>query len=221
MKITARINHEDQKLLQALLMRGVNAKMVRKGIIVELPASAPFTYWVLKEVGKAKLFIDVTEQGGGMTHTGDAVVVCGMSGKALRPYFIPRGGHLACGEHAFFAVPNTCVTVTGYRRDATIVIAEHRVVREDQIARITSKQLWVGEANEAEWKCPECHRVVFDDVMEGHTRADGEPCFGTPTHARLTLPNSFERFQSAAMAARAKADCYHCRHVHYAAAMSE
>jgi len=187
MKITARINGENQSLVDTLTQRGITAKLVKGGVIVELPArkkeswNDPDTYEVPAEVNGATLFLDVAEEGGGMTSTGSGTVVCGLSGKALRPYYVPRGGHLACGTHAYFSVPNAVVTVTGYRHDDNVTIEESRIVRDGgNVARIESKKLWSGELEE--------------------------------------LPETFSRFRAAAVAAREKSNCYHCRCVHFAEA---
>ena len=151
MKLVAKIQSEDQSIVDALTQRGITAKLVRGGVVVELPArkkesgSNPDTYEVPAEVNGATLFIDCAEEGGGMTNTGSGTIVCGLSGKALRPYYVPRGGHLACGTHAYFSVPNAVVTVTGYRRDTNITIEEHRIGRDGNVARIESKKLWSGE----------------------------------------------------------------------------
>lgn len=44
----------------------------------------------------------VTENGGGMSNTGYATIVCGSNGKKLKPFFIPRG--YSNGDHAIFVV---------------------------------------------------------------------------------------------------------------------
>lgn len=44
----------------------------------------------------------ITENGGGATNTGNAQVVCGANGNALKPLFVPRG--YSCGIHAIFVV---------------------------------------------------------------------------------------------------------------------
>ena len=150
MKITARVKGESQKVVDALTQRGISAKLVKGGVIIELPEQKkeswnnPNIYEVPVEANGATLLIDVTENGGGMTNTGSGTVVCGLSGKALHPYRLPRGGHLSCGTHAYFSVPKAVVTVTGYRRDDNITIEEHRIIRDGNIARIESKKLWFG-----------------------------------------------------------------------------
>lgn len=47
-----------------------------------------------------------------MTNTGDAEVICGLSGKNLFPYYIPRSGHLACGVRAYFSVPEAVIRIS-------------------------------------------------------------------------------------------------------------
>lgn len=44
----------------------------------------------------------ITENGGGMTNTGYATIVCGPQGQALKPLFIPRG--YSNSDHAIFVV---------------------------------------------------------------------------------------------------------------------
>jgi hypothetical protein len=44
----------------------------------------------------------ITENGGGMSNTGYATVICGANGQALKPLFVPRG--YSNGDHAIFVV---------------------------------------------------------------------------------------------------------------------
>ena len=144
------MNGENQSLVDTLTQRGITAKLVKGGVIVELPLRKkeswdnPDTYEVPAEANGATLCLNVAEEGGGMTNTGSGTIVCGLSGKALRPYYVPHGGHLACGTHAYFSIPVAVITITGYRRDVDVTIEEHRIVRSGNIARIESKKLWNG-----------------------------------------------------------------------------
>ncbi len=153
MKITARINGENGVWLSTIKNAGITAKMVKGGIIVDLPHRDAFTdqpdyYIVPMLIDGAKLFLEVTEYGGGMTNTGQGTIICGLSGKALRPYYIPNGGDLSNKTHAYFSVLEAVVTITSYRQDSTIAIEEHRIVREGGIARIETKRLWDGHLGE-------------------------------------------------------------------------
>ncbi len=54
-------------------------------------------------VGRSKSGLPtITENGGGMTNTGYATIVCGSSGEKLKPLFVPRG--YSNGVHAIFVV---------------------------------------------------------------------------------------------------------------------
>jgi hypothetical protein len=144
MRVKARINGKNQLLVDALSQDGIIAKPVKGGIIVELPAlNDPDVYEVPVEVSDAVLYLDLTEHGGSRINAGSGTVVCGLSGKPLRPYYVPRRGHLACNAHAYFCVPNAA-TVTGYR-NGKVKIEEHRIVRDGNMALIESTKLWYGE----------------------------------------------------------------------------
>lgn len=44
------------------------------------------------------------EEGGGTSHTGNAIIVAGPQGEPLIPIYVRTGGPLACGRHALFMV---------------------------------------------------------------------------------------------------------------------
>ncbi len=143
MKIVARVNWENAILVESLKARGINAKLVRKGVIIELPVAPENKYEIPVDVFAAVLLIDCEESGGGMTNTGSGTIICGLSGKTLRPYYVPKG---YCNSiHAHFAVPEAVVTITGYRKDSNIKIEEYRIVREDHVAYIKTREIWSGE----------------------------------------------------------------------------
>ncbi len=52
------------------------------------------------------------ESGGGMTSGGSATLVAGPNGEKRRPVYVPRGGHLACGNHALIGVGKGFLIVT-------------------------------------------------------------------------------------------------------------
>ena len=49
-------------------------------------------------------FAAMWESGGGLTSGGSAIIITGKNGEARRPVYMPRGGHLACGNHALITV---------------------------------------------------------------------------------------------------------------------
>jgi len=147
MKLTAKVYGENQQLVDTLTEQDITAKLVKGGVVVNLPLQreASGVYEIPKEINDAKLFIDVVEEGGGMTNTGSGTVVCGLEGEALHPYYVPRGGSLSCGTHAHFSVPKAVVTVTGYRHSDDVTIVKYWIVHDGTVARIESKKLWEGD----------------------------------------------------------------------------
>jgi hypothetical protein len=146
MKITARIPRENPRLVETLKSRGLEAKVVRSATIVALPEEGG-VYTLPAEVQGAGLLLEAEETGGGQTHTGKATVVCDLSGKPLRPYYVPTTGHLAGGTHAYFATPGTAVTVTAYR-DGEITVERHSILADGNTARIESAVLWQGQVGD-------------------------------------------------------------------------
>ncbi len=49
-------------------------------------------------------FAAMWESGGGMTSGGSSTIITGRNGEPRRPVYMPRGGHLACGNHALITV---------------------------------------------------------------------------------------------------------------------
>ena len=111
MKIVAKVSGENIQLVKTLNERGISAKLVKNGVIVELPkvlGSNPedLKFSIPQEVKGSQFFIDCYEHGGGMTNTGFGTIVCGLSGKKLKPYYVPKSGNLSNGVHAYFSIPN-------------------------------------------------------------------------------------------------------------------
>lgn len=62
----------------------------------------------------------IAENGGGMSNTGNATIICGEHGEALKPLFIPRG--YSNGDHALFVAKiGTAVVFAGHDRSGESV----------------------------------------------------------------------------------------------------
>jgi len=220
MEITAIIKGGNYSTMKNLKARGISANFIVGGILIKLPTSKEVVggYEIPKEVvfnGNTTFLIDCAEHGGRMNNAGSGTIVCGLSGKSLRPYRLSHEKNLACKTHAHFNIPESVVTITGFCGSTRVRIQEHTIVRDGNIAKIQTKELWDGEAKTIEWVCHHCNRTFMENPGE-HTAEDGEKCYGTPVRLRIGIPHILERFQNAAMAAQEKADCDHCQHVHYA-----
>jgi hypothetical protein len=128
-KIVARIPKEDVALTKALKKKGVKAKVVRNATIIHLPLYNPkdpeSKIWSLADIpNDAALLIDDSEDGGQIQPgLGAAKVVAGLSGKKLRPYYIPKKDG---PRHCFFAILGRSITVTGFN-DAHVIVRKHEI----------------------------------------------------------------------------------------------
>jgi hypothetical protein len=132
-------------------------------------------------------FAAMWESGGGMTSGGSATIITGRNGEARRPIYMPRGGHLACGNHALIGVGDGFYIVTasvrrGSRDSATI-------------KRIVSTS--VKDIEGEKWSATAEVEVV-------NTFSRGE--WDSPLD---------EKLESAVEAAFRKASSYHCRSAYY------
>lgn len=147
MKITARINGEDLELFNQLKAQGFDTKLVKGAILINQTYGQalviPEEIIIQREV---TFLINVAESGGGYTNTGDVTIICGLSGKALKPYFCPTSGQLAGNEHAFFAIPESVVSihVCRQRYDYDITITKHSIVVLKNIPTVQSEKMWSG-----------------------------------------------------------------------------
>lgn len=220
MRIVSRIQWGSQPLLERLDKRGIKAKLVKDGIVIELPSSPSaqgLRYEVIDEVKSNPLFIDVSEEGGLGGKSKAGVVVCGLGGKPLRPYRRPRRV-TSCGASARFSAPMVVATVTAYCDDHRIAIREHRIASDGKFAWIESDILWGGEIKPIGWRCV-CG-IFLDESTKNpgeHTHPqNGKRCRSKLTLVHTRLPQGTKRFLGAVIAAKDKALCHHCRCVHFA-----
>jgi hypothetical protein len=132
-------------------------------------------------------FAAMWESGGGLTSGGSATIITGKNGEARRPVYMPRGGHLSCGDHALITVHEGFYIVhagvsRGTRSSASI-------------SRIISVS--VKDINGEKWEAKA-------EVEEVNTFSRGE--WDKPLD---------EKFAPAVEAAFRKAGSYHCRSAYY------
>lgn len=132
------------------------------------------------------------EEGGGYTNTGSAQIVCGVNGERLKPVLVRRRGHLANAEHALF-IGQRLVTVYAnhHRKDFMFQITEHSI--DPKTGEVKEKEIWTYSDDFADAPIDS-----FDEWFEQNA------------------PSYVEKFRDALKAAFEKAQCYHCRGVHYA-----
>lgn len=148
----------DTALMNQLLREGFIVNSVKDALIVNLLVPEERSenylihrvpvYRIPREANKAIFCIDVEEKGGGEIKTGEATIVCGLSGKKLRPYYVRRSPVSANETHALFSIRASVVTVTAWRPADTVSIDEHRIVRKGICAWIETVNLWQGPCRE-------------------------------------------------------------------------
>ena len=143
MNIIARL--PSPELAEKLQNKGLKAKAVRNATICKLPLydpDNPDTVWTVPgDLKEGTLLIDCAESGGLVNEDhGIATIVAGVSGKALKPYYVPR--HLQA-ETAFFAVMNKAVTVRAWQ-DGIILISKHEIESTSSAVWVETTEIWAG-----------------------------------------------------------------------------
>lgn len=132
-------------------------------------------------------FAAMWERGGRRSSGGSAIIITGRKGEKRRPVYVPRGGHLSCGNHALITVHEgyyfVCAgMVHGVRSSASIW----------RIVKVSVKDI-DGERWEAKAEVEEVNTFSND---------------------KWNKPLD-ERFVPAVEAAFRKADDYHCRSAYF------
>jgi hypothetical protein len=105
----------------------------------------------------------VTENGGGMSNTGYATIICGNDGKRLKPIFVPRG--YSNGEHAIFVIipGQTCfVSATRNRRGENATICRITKINEDD----TLEHEMIGEYENGDGNIPDNFQPAVTAALE-------------------------------------------------------
>lgn len=136
----------DPEAAEGLRALGLDAKAVRNATICRLPPyneeDPDSPVWSLPRcLKKATLLIDCAEAGGLVSKDlGIGTVVAGVSGKPLKPYYVPKRVQ---AETAFFAVLNRAVTITGWQ-DGVLRISRHEIADESSAIWVETHEVWVG-----------------------------------------------------------------------------
>lgn len=159
LRIKVNCNPESEDSLDLLAMLQTSTRyssMIKGGIIIDpfIDVAEPYIenkcdYIIPEEIENKKytILIDIVEGGGwqGPDDPNLAQVVCGMSGKALKPYFIPRLNVEQCGRHAYFSVPEGCVVIQASNEE--IIIREVKIEAYPTHATLVETDYFAGNLN--------------------------------------------------------------------------
>lgn len=143
MRIVARVEVNQPTLIERLEGNGLVCTPIRGGAtVVTLPRALGFAdglcaVIIPSELGDFGLRIEISENWQGSETYSAASVVCGMSGKALRPFFRGRG-------EGWFSIPNSCIVVTAWHRTGDALIAMYSINRVENTALIGHHAWWRG-----------------------------------------------------------------------------
>lgn len=178
--MVANLEGRQHRLAEQLRRKGVRTKVVDKATLIDLPPVVDKegcrAFRLPKEAANALLFLDCSESADEGDGRPFATVVCGLSGKALKPYYESRGRGKKYKRYARFSVPQAIVTVRSW--DNKISIMKHRVeVVRPQTAQVFSFVIWNGkleslprkfahyrsaaESAQAKLRCVDPHRLHF------------------------------------------------------------
>jgi len=93
------------------------------------------------------------EEGGGMSNTGHARIICDSEGQRKKPIYVRTGGHLAIGEHALFIVQEDDVVVDVQRHhdDYDITVKQIRKIKTDAEGRLVAEMEVLAHFDQGEW----------------------------------------------------------------------
>jgi hypothetical protein len=132
------------------------------------------------------------EWGGGFTNTGEAQVVAGPHGEALKPLYVRRKGHLANQEHALFVVYPGCFVIRGshHRKDFEVDVFRVEAINVEEKKAILRR---IANFSEGEWDI-EPPEFLVEAIQEAADKATcyhcREPHFANLEEPRLLCWNS-------------------------------
>ena len=142
MKLKLMLNNAD-KIDRTLLSRYNSKEVKGNKIICELPYYKNDEY-VLPLFENGVLLIEASENGGATTNLGSCDIVCGLNGEKLRPYYIPRSGHLSNGEHAYFCYRKLIVIEVDRCKNIKIKCLYGRFNIDHLFAKMVIEEIWKG-----------------------------------------------------------------------------
>ncbi|MFB6225563.1 MAG: hypothetical protein ABEI13_03860 [Candidatus Paceibacteria bacterium] len=90
------------------------------------------------------------ESGGGFSNTGNATIICGKKGEAIRPVYIRRKGQRACSHHALIAIKSGYHVIKARHHNGDFDIDIYRVENIDTESEYATLK-HVNNFSEGEW----------------------------------------------------------------------
>lgn len=129
-------------------LKNITLKSVKNNNIYDLTYKINSWVEIPEEILKTQyiLLINISEKGGLCENKSYSQIICGINGKPLKPFFIPRKNIIPCGDHAYFSVPEQCYSIES--NGNTIRIKYNFIEAKDNKARIKSDEVYNGTIND-------------------------------------------------------------------------
>jgi hypothetical protein len=150
MRLYAQLPENRQGLTEWLSEMQFPARETQDGsVLVQLPFVHPRGRFLLPPVEDAMRFmIECHERGSGYWGMGTANIICGLSGRPLKPRQVPRSPD-RCNFDARFIVPHDVVTILANAYAGRVTIRECRAVCEGDHGFIACSTLHHGDHQRA------------------------------------------------------------------------
>ena len=167
MQIRGRIYAKKDSIVEKLLQAKIPFKRGETSILFNLKITAGLLepgpeYYEIPEVVKSLdeevvFIVEAAEVGGYRRNLGVAKVVCGLRGRKLTPYYIPRKKNDVSAQ---FSAIGGLVTVTAYSSEGYFIIMSHKI-RENANGFLYIESSCIAHGT----KLPEKH-IHFEDAVK-------------------------------------------------------
>lgn len=174
---------ETEEIYQTLLKGGYDVEQLPGVLLVYLPRDGKIE--IPSCMDKFITLLNSEEQGGYFNTYGASVIICGISGKKIKPFYIPAKKEIG-RPHAFFSLPKSLIRIEADSNKQTKIIKYEAVFSNDALIQKTYIEL----------KCTV--------LWSGSAGAEAK-----------MLPSVYEKYSFAVRAALKKAACPECKEVHF------
>jgi formyltetrahydrofolate synthetase len=113
------------------------------------------------------------ENGGGMTNTGHARIICDSEGNRKRPVFVKTGGHLALNDHALFVVQegDVVIDIQRHHDDYDISVKQIKRINQDAEGHLVAEMEVLAHFSEGEWDHADIAEKFSDAINAGKDKS--------------------------------------------------
>lgn len=199
------------------------ARLDGEGVIVGLMEYDMLVYppwkgnvFLLPEGVEGDVMLVATESGTGHSKNGKARVICKLNGKPMKVFrSLSRMQQGFEGLVAQFMAMNGLVSIDSTRRSCSVSVTRHLIEISGNTISIRHEPVAVKLPIKVRWQCLMCGDIE-GNLPKHHLPKTNKICLAGMKIKDLALPPELEIYREAIIAALLKANCYHCKHTHFA-----